>query len=45
MKDFDPQYRDLPDYILKCTAMIWEGKSISALNWHYNDDLLVRTPA
>ena len=45
MKGFDPQYRDLPDYILKCTAMIWEGRSISALNWHYGDDLLVRTPA
>ena len=45
MKGFDPQYSDLPDYILKCTAMIWEGRSISALNWHYGDDLLVRTPA
>ncbi|AGI68989.1 hypothetical protein DUF1486 [Octadecabacter antarcticus 307] len=45
MKGFDAQYTDLPDYILKCTAMIWEGRSISALNWHYGDDLLVRTPA
>ncbi len=45
MKGFDPQFTDLPDYILKCTAMIWEGREISALNWHYGDDLLVRTPA
>lgn len=45
MKDFDPQFTDLPDYILKCTVMIWEGRNISALNWHYGDDLLVRTPA
>jgi hypothetical protein len=45
MKGFDPQYVDLPDYILKCTAMIWEGRDIAALNWHYGDDLLVRTPA
>ena len=45
MKGFDPQYLDLPDYILKCTAKIWEGRSISALNWHYGDNLVVRTPA
>lgn len=45
MKGFDPQFSDLPDYILKCTAMIWEGREISALNWHYGDDLIVRTPA
>ena len=45
MKGFAPQFLDLPDYILKCTAMIWEGREISALDWHYGDDLLVRTPA
>lgn len=45
MKGFDPQFADLPDYILKCTAMIWEGRDIAALDWHYGDDLLVRTPA
>ena len=45
MKGFDPHFSDLPDYILKCTAMIWEGRKISALNWHYGDDLIVRTPA
>lgn len=45
MKGFDRQYVDLSDYILKCTAMIWEGRDIAALDWHYGDDLLVRTPA
>lgn len=45
MKGFEPQYSDIPDYILKCTAMIWEGRNIAALDWHYSDDLLVRTPA
>lgn len=27
------------------TAMIWEGRQIAALDRHYDDDLLVRTPA
>ncbi len=45
MKGFDAEYSDLPDYILKCTARIWEGRDIAALDWHYGDDLLVRTPA
>lgn len=25
--------------------MVWEGRDIAALKWHYGDDLLVRTPA
>ena len=45
MKGFDAEFVDLPDYILKCTARIWEGREIAALNWHYGDTLLVRTPA
>ena len=45
MAGFDPQFKDLPDYILKCTAMIWEGRNIAALDWHYAEDLVVRTPA
>ena len=45
MKGFDSRFEDLPDYILKCTAQIWEGRDIAALDWHYADDLLVRTPA
>ena len=45
MKGFDPRFTDLPDYILKCTAQIWEGRDIAALDWHYGENLLVRTPA
>lgn len=45
MKGFDAQYTDLPDYILKCTAQIWEGRDIAALDWHYADDILIRTPS
>ena len=45
MKYFDPKYENLPDYILKCTAQIWEGRDIAALDWHYSENLVVRTPA
>ena len=45
MKDFDPKYENLPDYILKCTVQIWEGRDIGALDWHYSENLVVRTPA
>jgi len=45
MKGFDPCFKDLPDYILKCTAQICEGRDIAALDWHYGEDLVVRTPA
>jgi len=45
MKGFDAKYADLPDYILKCTAQIWEGRDIAALNWHYAEDIVVRYPA
>ena len=45
MKDFDDRYSDIPDYILKCTTQIWEGRDIAALDWHYAHDLVVRSPA
>ncbi|MEP1470973.1 MAG: ester cyclase [Halieaceae bacterium] len=45
MKGFDEQYSDLPDYILKCTAQIWEGRDIASLDWHYADDIFIRTPS
>lgn len=45
MHGFDPTYSDLPDYILKCTAQIWEGRNIAALHWHYAEDIVVRTPS
>lgn len=45
MKGFHDRFSDLTDYILQCTAQIWEGRDIAALDWHYGDDLIVRTPA
>ena len=45
MQGFETRFKNLPDYILQCTAQIWEGRDIAALNWHYGDDLIVRTPA
>lgn len=45
MRSFNKEYSDLPDYILKCTAQIWEGRDIAALNWHYHKDIVVRSPA
>jgi hypothetical protein len=45
MKGLDPRFTDLSYYILKCTAQIWEGHDITARDWHYGDDLIVRTPA
>jgi hypothetical protein len=41
MKGFDPRFTDLPDYILKCTAQIWEGHDIAALDWHWQRHPLV----
>lgn len=45
MQGFDDKYKDLPDYILKCTNQIWENRDIAALHWHYATDIVVRTPA
>ena len=44
MKGFDAQFTDLPDYILKCTARIWEGRDIAALDWHYHDEFELYFP-
>lgn len=38
MKGIDPHYADITDYILKCIAMILEGRDIAALDWHYGDE-------
>ncbi len=32
MQGFDKKYLDLPDYILQCTAQIWEQRDIAALH-------------
>lgn len=38
MAGFEDYYRDLPDYILKCTHRIWEQKDIGLIETHYSDD-------
>lgn len=43
MKGFDPQFKDLPDYIEKVTREIWEDRGIgNSLEKYYAKDVIVR---
>ena len=44
MKGFDPQFRDLPDYILGITKEIWEDRGIATLRRYYGEAMPVRSP-
>ena len=44
MKGFDPNFIDLPDYILKITKEIWEDRGVDALHRYYAPKLTVRSP-
>ena len=44
MKGFDKKYRSFPDYILKITKQIWEGKDVNSIAKFYTDDITVRSP-
>ena len=44
MKGFDKKYKDFPDYILKITKQIWEGKDVESIGEFYTDDIPVRSP-
>ena len=44
MKGFDKKYKDLPDYILKITEQIWEGKDVESIGKFYTKDIPVRSP-
>ena len=44
MKGFDKKYRDFPDFILKITKQIWEGKDVDSIAQFYADDISVRSP-
>ena len=44
MKGFDKKYRDFPDFILKITKQIWEGKDVDSIAEFYTDDIPVRSP-
>ncbi len=43
MKGFDPKFRDLPDFIDRCTREIWEDRGIGeALDIYYGPEVIVR---
>lgn len=44
MKGFDPNFSDLPDYILKITHEIWEGRQVGAIRRYYAPNCILRTP-
>ena len=44
MKGFDKKYRDFPDFILKITKQIWEGKDVDSIAEFYTNDIPVRSP-
>ena len=44
MKGFDKKYKNFPDYILKITKQIWEGKDVDSIGEFYTDDIPVRSP-
>ena len=44
MKGFDNKYTDFPDFILKITKQIWEGKDVESISNFYTDDIPVRSP-
>ena len=44
MQGFDIKYKDFPDFILKITQQIWEGKDVKSIAKFYTDDIPVRSP-
>ncbi|TMM49472.1 nuclear transport factor 2 family protein [Sulfitobacter sabulilitoris] len=44
MKNFDPRWKDFPDYIIGITKEIWEDRGIATLDHYYGADLPVRSP-
>ena len=44
MKGFDPQFKDLDNYIRVITARIWEGREVERIREWYADDCAVITP-
>ncbi|MCB2109554.1 MAG: ester cyclase [Defluviimonas sp.] len=45
MKGFDPDFIDLPDYILKITKEIWEDRGLATLHRYYAPDIPMRFPS
>lgn len=44
MRGFDPEFADLPDYILKITERIWEGRRPDLIRRYYTERCVVRGP-
>ena len=44
MKGFNKKYKDFPDYILKITKQIWEGKNVDSISEFYTENIPVRSP-
>ena len=44
MKGFDNKYKNFPDFILKITKQIWEGKDVESIGEFYTDKIPVRSP-
>ena len=42
---YDPVYRDLVDYIIRCTHRIWEGKDVGLCRTHYAEGCAIHTLA
>lgn len=45
MKGFDAEFAHLPDYIVKITERIWEGRGIGLIRRWYAEDCLMHTTA
>lgn len=43
MKNFDPKWRDFPDFIIGITKEIWEDRQISLLEHCYAPEIIVRS--
>ena len=44
MKGFNEKFADFPDYIVKITEEIWEGRGLSTLHDYYAPDVIMRHP-
>jgi len=42
MSGFDPEWKDLPHYIIGITKRLWEDRDVAAMPRYYSDDIVVR---
>lgn len=45
MTNFNPKWKNFPDFILGITKEMWEDRNISRLRHYYQDGIVVRSPA